>query len=151
MGELLKMACDAIIADPDLAPKRVDGVLVTHCNEGAEKVAEALGCTELSGCLANEQVEIMKNNDSGRWKEVTGSEATIHALSGGLGFAAMSSEELGEAHGHICPIYPVGMQHSGSLNKDVPMVANVGQQNAEEKVSQAFPVKKGEPHYFIWS
>ncbi len=151
MGEVLKAACDAVIADEDLAPKRVDGVLVTHCNEGAEKVAEKMGCTELSGYMADEQYQIMATNESGRWMKVTGSEATIHALGGGLAFAAMPSQRLGEAHGHIAAIYPAGMQYSGSLGKDVPMVANVGVQDREEKASEAFPVAKGEPDYFIWS
>lgn len=150
-GEALKDACDMVIADPELETKRVDGVLVTHCNQGAEMVAEAMGCTDLSGYDADEQYQILSADTSGRWKKVEGSEATIHALDGGLGFAAMPSHRLGEKHGHIAAIYPAGMQASGSLGKDVPMVANVGKQDREEKVSEAFPVKMGEPDYFIWN
>jgi len=75
--------------------------------------------------------------------------AAAHALGGGLAFAAMSSGQLGEAHGHITAIFPAPMQFSGSLNKNVCMVANVGKQNGEEKVSQAFPVALGEPDYFL--
>ena len=48
--------------------------------------------------------------------------------------------------------YSVGMpmQFSGSLNKKVPMVCNIGRTDADEKESVAFPVDKGEPSYFIW-
>lgn len=146
-GEILKEVCDRIIHDPKLAP----GVGVTHCNEGARIVAQALRCPEFDdeSLLADDMYNLMKSGP--RWAKVTGSDATIHALGGGLAFAALSSHRLGEAHGHLACIYPVGMQYSGSFKKDVPMVANVGRQNGEEKVSQAFPVTKGEPDYFIYS
>ena len=147
---VLKAACDAVIADPDLAPKRVKGILVTHCNEGAEKVAEAMGCTELSGYMADEQYQIMSGNESGKWKKVSGSEATIYALGGVLVFAALPSQRLGEAHGHIAAVYPVGMQWSGSLGRDVPVVANVGVNDVAEKDSLAFPPADGEADYFKW-
>lgn len=157
-GELLKDACDQVIHDSDLAPKRdKSGAIVeTHCNEGALLVARAMGCHEFDTpvgddpLMADAMCQLMSDNVSGNWDKVDGSAATLHALSGGLGFAAMSSYELGEAHGHICAIYPVGMQESGSLGHDVPMVANVGVCLAEEKSSQAFPVSKGEASYYIW-
>ncbi len=158
-GELLRDACDQVIHDPNLAPL-VDAlsnkVIETHCNQGALLVAQAMGCHEFDPAegedlkTADEMVLHIVSNDSGRWSLVDGSTATIHALSGGLGFAAMDSARLKEAHGHIAAIYPVGMQKSGSLQKDVPMVANVGKCNGEEKASSAFPVRIGEPSYFIW-
>lgn len=159
-GELLMDACNQVIHDLDLAPEKdpvTDKIVKTHCNAGALLVAQAMGCHEFDAAegadplLADELVWVMRTNASGKWTKVTGSEATIHALGGGLGFAAMTAAELGEAHGHIAAIYPVGMQMSGSLKKDVPMVANVGMDQGEEKVSKAFPVSKGEPDYFIWT
>lgn len=150
---MLKDACDQVINDKDLQPKinSKGQITVTHCNEGAHIVAQAMGCHELGGLMADDQHALMIANVSGCWKKVTGQEATIHALSDRLAFAAMSSIQLGETHGHIAAIYPVGMQWSGSLKKDVPMVANIGKENKEEKVSQAFPVSKGEPDYFTWT
>lgn len=143
----LQYICDEVIADPALEP--VGGI--TFCNEGARRVAQALGCPDFDdeGLLADDMCDIMAAG--GRWTRVEGGEATDHALSGGLAFAAMSSSRLGEAHGHIAAIYPAPMEYSGSLARLVPMVANVGKQDREEKVSAAFPVSKGEPDYFIWS
>ena len=152
-GDVLKAACDEVIADESLQPVKdaAGKIIETHCNFGAARVAEAMGCGELSGHNADEQYQIMSSNASGRWKKVSGSEATIHALDGGLAFAALPSHRLEEAHGHIAAIYPAGMQWSGSLGQDVPMVANVGKLDAEERASQAFPVAEGEPDYFVWS
>ncbi len=144
--DLLKDACDEVIADPALEP----GGGVTHCNEGARRVAQALGCTDFDdeNLLADDMVDIMAGGVG--WIRVEGDAATAHALNGGLAFAAMSSSRLGEAHGHIATIYPAPMEYSGSLARLVPFVANVGKQDREEKVSAAFPVSKGEPDYFVW-
>ena len=144
---ILQDECDAVISDPSLEPSAG----VTHCNEGARRVAHAMGYLGFDdeSLLADDMVRIM--NDGAPWEKVDGATATAHALAGGLAFAAMSSVELGEEHGHIAAIYPAPMQPSGSLGKDVPMVANVGKQDREEKVSAAFPVALGEPDYFIWS
>ncbi len=143
----LKEACDDVIADPSLEP----GGGVTHCNEGARRVAQALGCNDFDdeSLLADDMCDIMAAG--GRWTRVDGQQATDHALAGGLAFAAMSSHRLGEAHGHIAAIYPAPLEYSGSLARLVPFVANVGKQDREEKVSAAFPVSKGEPDYFTYS
>lgn len=159
-GQTLLDACNSIIHNPDLAPEldpTTEKVLATHCNAGALEVAQAMNCHEFDvpegaePLLADQMIWHMRTNFSGRWSRATGSEASIHALSGRLGFAAMSSGELGEDHGHICAVFPAGMQRSGSLKRDVPLVANVGMCNGEEKVSQAFPVSKGEPDYYLYA
>lgn len=159
-GEMLKDACDQVIHDSDLAPEKdpyTGKIVKTHCNQGALLVAQAMGCNEFDTApgeepmMADAMVALMAENASGRWRVVDGPQASIHALSGGLCFAAMTSEQLDEAHGHICAVYPVGMQSSGSLGHDVPMVANVGVCLAEEKSSQAFPVLRGEATYYAWS
>ena len=146
-AEDLKAACDEVIADPALEP----GNGVTHCNEGARRVAHAMGYFGFNdeSLLADDMIAIM--NAGGPWSKVDGATATAHALAGGLAFAAMSSHQLDDAHGHIAALYPAPMQLSGSFSKDVPMVANVGKQDREEKVSAAFPVAFGEPDYFVLS
>lgn len=151
---VLKGACDAVIVDPRLQPIIDPGthkVLETFCNCGAMRVAHLMGCDELKGLNAEQQYAVMSENKSGLWKKSNDSDAVNWALSGGLAFGAMTAEMLGETHAHIAAVYPSPMQFSGSLNKNVPCVANVGQKNAEEKESLAFPVSKGEPDWFIWN
>ena len=146
-GDVLKAAADAALADPDFQP----GAGVTHCNQAVMSVAAQLGCEELAGICADEQYQVMSSNASGRWRKVLGSDASIHALGGGLAIAGLPSQRLGEAHGHVAICYPVGMQYSGSLGRDVPMLANVGRTVGVMKSSAAFPVADGEADYFIWS
>jgi hypothetical protein len=146
----LKAACDAVIKDPALAPRLAGGVMTTYCNVGAIRVANARGCRELDGLMADDQYKVMAANALGTWrKAASGAEASLWAQQGGLAFAAMTGKMLGEEHGHIAAIYPAPMQMSGSLGHPVPIVANVGKTNAQEKESLAFPVAKGEPDYFI--
>jgi len=159
-GAVLKAACDSVLSDKTLCPEYKDGKLIkTFCNIGARKIAQAMGCSELDSPEATADVmcAIMQKNESGRWKKVSGADATIYALSGVLCFAAMPSERMKEAHGHIAAVYPVGMQPSGSLGHDVPMLANIGKQNWKDgkpnppiKSSEAFPVSFGEADYFAY-
>lgn len=148
----LKSVLAEILSDKDLiAEKDGEGKIVkTFCNFGAIRVANALGCNELDGLMADAQYEKMSTNTSKRWAKVEGMTATAHAGVGGLAFAAMSSAKMKESHGHIAAVSPEPMQMSGSLKKNVPMVCNIGKSNVVEKVSMAFPVASGEPHYFIW-
>ena len=149
----LKAACDSVINNPALAP----GNGKTHCNAGALETAQAMDCHEFDveegaePLIADEMYTIMSMNKSSRWTKVDGATAVEHALAGGLGYAALPSGRLHEEHGHIATIYPTPMEFSGSLGKEVPVVANVGVTDAEEKESLAFPVKYGEPDYFIFS
>lgn len=160
----LKSAQAAVLADPTLKP--AGGV--THCNEGAIKVADAMGCTELDGLMADGQYAVMSANASGKWNKVIGSAASLWAQQGGLAFAAMTSKMLTEraaeaaakaglpipppdTHGHIASISPEPMQMSPSLGHPVPMLCNIGRQDQDEKESQAFPVACGEADYFIWN
>ena len=151
-GQSLKDICESVVSDSDFAPSGGK----THCNAASLLIAQTMGCAEFDHgigeepLLADAMIGLMESNSSGKWKAVNGSQAAIHALGGGLAFAAKPSFALGDAHGHIAAIFPLGMQWSNSLKKDVPLVANVGRLNGILKVSQAFPVAKGEPSYFIW-
>lgn len=166
-GSILKEACDAIVAAPELRPEYSAGgdLLVTFCNIGARRVAQALGCHDFDDVeLHADQMHAIMTE---KWLQVTGVQATLRALDGGLAFASMTSTELGETHGHIAAIRPEAQQPSSTLGRDVPMVANVGRgdpqaplipgpragvrtkRNWNCRVSQAFPVAKGEPDYFV--
>lgn len=173
LGDILQRFCIQLVADQTLQPEyNTDGVLLkTHCNQASRRAAQLLNCTEFDdeSLMADDMYAIMKSNPSKRWKIAGGQEATLHALNGGLAFAALPGAILEETHGHITVVCPLGMQRSGSLDKDVPVVANVGKgdpgsplgpadkkgirrkKNWICKASQAFPVEKGEPCYFIWS
>lgn len=144
----LKEICDSVMAEQDLAPSGG----VTHCNQGARRIAQAMGCDEFDDMelTAEDMGKIMDANASGKWLKVIGATATVNALQGRLGFAFMSAERLKEPHAHIAAIYPAPMQFSGSLGIEVPMVANVGKANVEEKESMAFPPADGEPDYYVY-
>jgi hypothetical protein len=162
----LKAVCDSIIANPAYRPANGK----THCNAGALEAALEFDCHEFDvpegaePMMADEMYEVMEKNESGRWMKVDGDQFAANALNNRLGYAALPSYRLHEAHGHIATGYPasdkrggvngdgqLGMEWSGSLQKDVPYVANVGKTDCEEKVSQAFPPIDGEPDYFIFS
>ena len=144
----LKSACDKVLADPELQPRVTDGGLVTFCNIGAERIAEAMGCTDLCAMMADEQYNHM--DGGGNWTKVNGSDAALHALAGDLVFAAMPSSRLKESHGHIAAIYPEEMEMSGSLGHPVPLCANIGAHVGVLKSSEAFPVACGEAEYFCY-
>lgn len=148
----LKEACEAILADPHLLPQQISGKLVTHCNQGARFVAQALGCHEFDDLNMDAEAmgRLMEANASGKWQKVGGAAATVNALRGRLGFAFMSAEKLKDAHAHIATIYPAPMEMSGSLTKEVPLAANIGKENVIGKVSKFFPVALGEPDYFVF-
>jgi hypothetical protein len=143
----LKDACDAALDNPAFQPR--DGE--TFCNLAAASIAQALGCGELQGLMADEIYAKMANNAAGHWTKLDGSSASQKAIAGGLVIAAMSSGMLSEAHGHVAVLYPQSAEFSGSLNRYVPCVANIGKTVGVMKSSEAFPVSVGEADYFAWS
>jgi hypothetical protein len=146
-GEVLKEACDDALGNLDLQPC----CGTTYCNVAVMGIAAQMGCQELNGLIADEIYQVMATNPSGRWTKVEGAEATLHALGGGLAIAGLPSHRLMEAHGHVAVVYPQGMEASGSLGHDVPMLANVGKTVGVMKSTAAFPVADGEAEYYIWS
>ena len=137
----------ALVKAPELQP--VNGK--TYCNVAARRVAEFFGCENFSDpdLLADDMVHAMII--SGDWTFTTfGEIAAKWAQIGGLAFAGMTSDELVEEHGHIAPVFPAPCELSPSLGHPVPFVANVGAKNGIMRVSEAFPVDKGEPEYFLW-
>ncbi len=145
----LKAFLQQLTQRPELEP----GNGVTHCNQAARETAQFIGCHEFDdlNLLADDLEQIMRLNISNKWEPCDGSTAANRAMIGGLVFAVKTSKELGEEHGHIAAIFSSPMQFSGSLNTDVPMCANVGKRNGVMKVSEAFPVAKGEPAYYTYA
>lgn len=139
--ENLVRICTAVTTDPKFVAR--DGK--TYCNLAFMEVAAEMGCDVFRGMMANQIIDyVSKAKD---WRRVTGEEAHEHARRGGLGVASRK----GRPHGHVAAVFPgERMLFSGSLNKYVPLVANVGKKNGIMKASEAFPVKEGEPDYYIY-
>ena len=145
--EKLKDFLLALVKAPELQPQ--DGK--TFCNIGAKRVADLFGCTDFDNpdWLADEMIRLISWSPS--WTKTSfGEIAAAFSQLGGLAFAAMDSQTLDEEHGHIATIFPADCELSPSLNCLVPLVANVGAKNGILKVSEAFPVAKGQPDYYLW-
>lgn len=137
----------ALVKAPELQP--VNGK--TYCNVAARRVAEFFGCENFSDpdLLADDMVHAMII--SGDWTFTTfGEIAAKWAQIGGLAFAGMTSDELGEEHGHIAPVFPGIPELSPSLGIPVPQLANVGAKNGVMLASEAFPVAKWPLGYYLW-
>jgi len=122
----------------------------TFCNIAAREIANKFDCHEFDNeaLLADDMINIMRENVSGNWLMCDGYNATKFSMDGCLVFAGKTGKELEASHGHIAAVVPLPMAYSGSLNKSVPQIANVGRRNGIMKVTEAFPVAKGEPNYF---
>lgn len=170
-GEVLRAACDDAVAAPELRPEYAatggTSPIRTFCNLGARRIAQAMGCKDFDAQDLN--ADAMHDIMARSWGKVAAQAAVMHALDGGLAFASMTGSQLGSAHGHLAALRPEAMQASGSLGRDVPMLANIGvgdpdapliasgragiktKRNWNCKASQAFPMKaKGDPDFFIW-
>ena len=144
--DTLRQACARALDNPSFQPANGE----TFCNLAVTSVAEAMGCEEFSGLMADQIYAKMEANASGKWEKVVGPVASQDASEGNFVVAAMSSTQLGETHGHVATCYPQAAGFSGSLNKYVPVVANIGKSVGVMKSSEAFPVDKGEPDYFSY-
>lgn len=143
----LKEILDQALANPGFKPKNG----ITHCNEALQFIATSMGCDEFKGMIADDIYKTMVTNASGKWAKVDPSDATIWALSNGLSVAGLPSGRLGETHGHVAAVAPVGQQYSPSFKIDVPVVCNIGSTVWYMKTSEAFPVSKGMPDFFTYA
>ncbi len=139
--EKLIALCRDVMTSPDLRPR--DGK--TYCNYAVMRVAEGLGLEPWrKDDMANDMIDVMES--SGMFAKETAERASKHAMKGGFAVAAHKYAQ----HGHVAVVYPTACQHSGSLGKDVAMVANVGKENGLMLSSQAFPVAQGEATYYLY-
>lgn len=133
--EKLISACQLALSNPAWAPGQPNAS-DTHCNGGAQQVASAMGCSDLNGKTADQQIETMSLGPG--WREEFGEtrfkRGTDHALLGGLGFCGVEESP----HGHITPIRPEAMEHSETFGMDVCIINNVGRENKRCKLSGGF-------------
>jgi hypothetical protein len=142
-----------ILTDPLPLPFIYDGLVVsslkakngeTYCNFAVWYVAKEMGLT-LPFQMANDHIDYFEAS----LEEVMAQEAQDHAKAGRLGIAGKKYS----GHGHIAIIAPSptgDLYHSGSWNREVPYVYNVGKTNGLLPVSRVCLVGSGEPSYFIW-
>ena len=147
--EKLKYFLDALVKDKSLKQKP-DGT--TFCNVGVHRGAQLFkydGFTTKEGwpLMARSMIEVVKARKTG-WLICESKQAVDFVLRGGLGVSFM--EFAPDPHDHVALIYPAKMEASGSLGREVPMVANIGKKNAIMKSTGAYPVARGECRYAIF-
>ena len=146
----LRAACDAALNDPSLAASDIDGDgdLDTKCNWGLQRIAAELGCLEFSGKRANE-IHAMCLSKPLDYDSLSPERAVEAAKAGGLVVASLPNPA---GSGHVAVVYPTSSGFSGTLNRPVPMVANIGKPpNGVVPASKGFPVARyGEICWFLW-
>lgn len=144
----LKAICDAVVTDKNFVMRDItgDGISETFCNRALWETAAEMGYPEIRNkkLSANQSIDAILADK--RWRSDTGERAAEHARMGGLAIAGVKAKK----HGHVATVYPAAMLFSGSLDKYVPVLANVGKRNGIMKASEAFPVADGEPEYFLF-
>jgi hypothetical protein len=152
--EKLKTFLDTLVKHPGYKQLE-DGT--TFCNEAVESVSHQFGVTELDNILASEIIALFEKTPA-RWLNVSGKQAADYARRGGFGVSGMKIYLLNPEgkltterakHDHVATVYPAEMKTSGSLGREVPMVANIGKKNGIMKSSEAYPVIQGECSYWI--
>jgi hypothetical protein len=138
----LKEILDRVRQQPDLAPRK-DGT--TFCNIALDRILGLYGAARMTApknvpLMANDMVDFMRNNPQ-LWVPVNGDVACARASQGVLVVAAQQAD----GHGHVAAVYPAPMEYSGSWNKEVPMLNNIGKKNAVMRASMCF---HAEPEYF---
>lgn len=168
-GQVLKIFLDDLVRDSTLFPAYdVGGNLQkTFCNFGVLRQAPGEVFEQFKDMMAEQMACAMRDDKTGIWKPCSGLDASNWALDGKRAIAAMTAEEMGEAHAHVARVYPAMMEMSGSLGRGVPLVANIGKGDPSKdlyglpggaqtkpnwvcKSSQAFPIHSGEAHYFLF-
>ncbi len=138
-AELYSFLKDLVLS-PDLQP----GEGVTYCNIALQRTGKFYNYPYFDGLVADEIATKAIADQFPVLEKITGDVATDYAMKGGFCFAAHVYPD----HGHVAVISPQPMAFSPSWNKRVPVVANVGFDNAFLPASQAFPVSLGEPSYY---
>ena len=152
--QLIDAICDAYsmaLPGEKWAPKRLDGILYTYCNEAVNFICKFMGYHRFDrqlvtggdeALLANQMFDIMSEED-GQWLTVFADVAQYHANCGILVIAGMKNAT---GHGHVCIVRPGLLQHSGKWRGPAPRVMNVGKDVfIDKKASYAF---REEPKYF---
>ena len=139
--EKLEAVCKSVVTGDRFKAKGK----TTFCNQSVWETAAEMGYDifRKKQMLAKDIIRHVKS--SADWEEASPERACEHAKRGNLAICGKQYSTMD----HVSTIYPTEMLFSGSWNKYVPLIANVGKENGIMKVSQAFPVAEGEPQYWI--
>jgi hypothetical protein len=153
--KLIDAICDAYsmaLPGEKWAPRMIDGVLYTYCNEAVNFICKRMNYTKFDrplvtsgdeAILANQMFDKMSEPE-GDWMAVFADVAQYHANQGAIVIAGMKNK-LG--HGHVCIVRPGILQHSGKWQAPAPRVMNVGRDVfIDRKASFAF---REQPSYFV--
>ena len=104
----------------------------TYCNMAVGKVLMTMGSLELrnpggSPLDANQMVAAMSS--SSNWQEVQMEDAQALANSGQVVVAGMTSQQLGQDHGHVVVVRPGTAELSNKWGGLAPKVSHVGEKS----------------------
>ena len=144
----LENVCRAVVVDPDFVSRDITGddIKETFCNRALWEIAAEMGCEVFKKKKMYARDIIKHCQNSGDWTEVNPEKALEHAKRGNLAICGKRYPTMD----HVAAIFPTDMLFSGSWDKYVPVVANVGKRNGIMKVTEAFPVVEGEPNYWAY-
>lgn len=117
--EALIDACCQTRENADIRP--ADGE--TFCNVAVAYIATKMGCTELSGLLANDMIDYFSAKPDS-WETIDLKNAQNMANQGSLVIAGHKDIP----HGHVCVIMPGIAKTSGHWNAQAPACINVGRE-----------------------
>lgn len=137
----LKEILDSVRKQSDLAPH--DGI--TYCNIALDRILGLYGQPRMmdskgNPIMANAMCDFMRDHPES-WTKVDGNTACARASQGILVVACQKENE----HGHVAAVYPSPMETSGSWQKEVPMLNNVGKDVGVMRCSKCF---RTEPDYY---
>ena len=143
-------AQNAAMSNPDFAPD-TPATGITHCNQGANNIAAALG-VKTDGILANSQgVALPANaqianlaNPQNGYHPVSPQQAQQLASSGAVVFAT----QTGKIHGHIATVRPEGVPGDRPPRGSGPLLANIGQINGVVHETRVMTPKHGDILYY---
>lgn len=149
---LIDAICD-VYDNPDLQPKGD----VTFCNIAVSVVAEAMGCKDLTGKMADDIMKFVESSPD--WSDIPMEKAQDIANQGSLIIAGLTGAELDQAHGHVVIVRPGLPVYSGKWISKVPRVLNIGAENflarAKRGPLQGLPAGVNEaflplPKFYVW-
>lgn len=141
----LKEACDEVVNNGDLIPRKINGKLITFCNIAVYRICAIVGYDNFADMTANDIWDYCARN----WIIPYGEpqeKANVAQRAADIGDLAIAAlKEI--PHGHAAVIYPGGpMIYSGKWQMYSPRVANVGKTVGLMGANYAF---MNPPDYFV--
>jgi len=128
-----------------------DIVVATYCNHFIALCANEVGCKDLGApdeWMANQMINRLEDRCARNlgWREADAYQAQDAANRNRLVVAGCR----GEPHGHVSLVIPGEIAWSKKHGKDMPVIANVGQDNFYGRLASFAFGPKNTPRYWIW-